>query len=259
MWSARHRKAVALAWVIIVVAALGACSAIEADTSVEGEAPGESGEAQALIEQRFPAEQEMPQEFVVFSHPSLSVDDPTYRETVEGLLGALSTLRAWKTEVVGGTTVVHSSRIVAYPPGIIGQMRPARITMTWGAGTISVQDVSRGYTLPFVEYPDQDYGWGFVTKTAYGGAWEGVGQLYQDMLDGVSFTARTAKMVQSLPADNTEEFGIWANGVLYVFQGEGGVLGGMPASGTVMTADNVFGSWNGDKTVFTQFQIAAAL
>ena len=138
MWSARHRKAVALAWVIIVVAALGACSAIEADTSVEGEAPGESGEAQALIEQRFPAEQEMPQEFVVFSHPSLSVDDPGYRETVEGLLGALSTLRAWKTEVVGGTTVVHSSRIVA--------------------GTISHYDIG----LPREASP-------FVAQTATGG------------------------------------------------------------------------------------------
>ncbi len=113
MWSARHRKAVALAWVIIVVAALGACSTIEPDTSVEGEAPGESGEAQALIEERFPADQEMPQEFVVFSHPSLSVDDPEYRETVEGLLGELSTLRVRKTEVIGGTTVVRSSRIVA--------------------------------------------------------------------------------------------------------------------------------------------------
>jgi uncharacterized membrane protein YdfJ with MMPL/SSD domain len=130
MWSARHRKLVALAWVLILILALGACSAVEADTSVEGEAPGESGKAQAILDERFPAEEGAGlREFVVFSHPSLSVDDPTYQETVEGLLGKLETLRARVSEVVGGTTVVSSTRIVAgtlshYDTGLVREESP---------------------------------------------------------------------------------------------------------------------------------------
>jgi uncharacterized membrane protein YdfJ with MMPL/SSD domain len=113
MWSARHRRIVALAWVLILIVALGACTAIEANTDVEGEAPGESGEAVAVIDERFPAGEETSQETVVFSHPSLTVDDATYRETVEGLMGDLRALRTRETEVVGDTTVVSSTRIVA--------------------------------------------------------------------------------------------------------------------------------------------------
>ena len=113
MWSARHRKVVALIWVLIVVVALGACSTIEADTSVEEEAPGDSGKAVALLEERFPAEEETTQEIVVFSHPSLQVTDAEYQETVQGLMDALSALRARETEVLGGTRVVSSTRIVA--------------------------------------------------------------------------------------------------------------------------------------------------
>jgi RND superfamily putative drug exporter len=113
MWSARHRKVVALVWVLIVVVALGACSTIEADTSVEEEAPGESGKAVALIEERFPAEEDTTQEIVVFSHPSLQVRDSEYQETVQGLMDDLGALRTRESEVLGGTTVVSSTRIVA--------------------------------------------------------------------------------------------------------------------------------------------------
>jgi uncharacterized membrane protein YdfJ with MMPL/SSD domain len=113
MWSARHRKVVALVWVLIVVVALGACSTIEADTSVEEEAPGESGKAVALLDERFPAEEDTTQEIVVFSHPSLQVTDAEYQETVQGLMDDLSALRARETEVLGGTRVVSSTRIVA--------------------------------------------------------------------------------------------------------------------------------------------------
>jgi uncharacterized membrane protein YdfJ with MMPL/SSD domain len=113
MWSARHRKVVALVWVLIVLVALGACSTIEADTTVEGEAPGDSGKAQALLEERFPAEEDTTQEIVVFSHPSLQVTDPEYQETVQGLMDDLSALRARETEVLGGTRVVSSTRTVA--------------------------------------------------------------------------------------------------------------------------------------------------
>ncbi len=113
MWSARHRKAVAIGWVLIVVAALGACSVITPNTDVEMEAPGESGEAFNLIEDRFGEDEDVLTEIVVFSHPSLTVDDRDYKDTVEGLMAELRSLRAKETETVGGTTVVSSTRVVA--------------------------------------------------------------------------------------------------------------------------------------------------
>jgi uncharacterized membrane protein YdfJ with MMPL/SSD domain len=114
MWSACHRKAVAIGWVLIVILALGACSAIEANTDVDQEAPGETGDAGRLYEDRFGIEgSDQPTEFVTFSHPSLTVDDQDYRDTVEGLMAKLRKRRAEDTEVVGGTTVVSSTRVVA--------------------------------------------------------------------------------------------------------------------------------------------------
>ncbi len=114
MWSARHRKAVAIGWVLIVVVALGACSAIEANTDVDQEAPGESGEAGRIYDERFGNEgSDRVTEFVTFSHPSLTVDDREYRDTVEGLMAELRVLRAEETDIVSGTTVVSSTRVVA--------------------------------------------------------------------------------------------------------------------------------------------------
>ncbi len=114
MWSARHRKPVAVGWVLVVVLALGACSAIEANTDVDQEAPGETGEASRLYEERFGIEgSDQPTEFVTFSHPSLTVDDQEYKDTVEGLMADLRELRVEETEGVGGTAVVSSTRLVA--------------------------------------------------------------------------------------------------------------------------------------------------
>jgi uncharacterized membrane protein YdfJ with MMPL/SSD domain len=114
MWSARHRKAIALGWVLIVVVALGACSAVPADTDIEMDVPGEAGEGLDLYQERFGLEETgEAQEFVVFSHPSLTVDDPAYEETVTGLMADLTGLVAEETAVVGGTTVVSDKRIVS--------------------------------------------------------------------------------------------------------------------------------------------------
>jgi len=114
MWSARHRKAVLIGWVLIVIVALGACSTIKANTDVDMELPGETGEAVRIYEERFGIEaSDVTLEIVTFSHPSLTVDDTLYRETVENLMADLRKLRATKTEVVGGTTVVSSTRTVA--------------------------------------------------------------------------------------------------------------------------------------------------
>ena len=112
MWSARHRKAVAIAWVLVVIAALAACSGIGANTDISQAPPGEAGEAADVFEERFGEEEDIAQEIIVFSHPSLTVDDPAYEDTVQGLLRELEGLVAEETLVIGGTTVVIDTRIV---------------------------------------------------------------------------------------------------------------------------------------------------
>ncbi len=145
------------------------------------------------------------------------------------------------------------SRPVGFPPGIIGQFRAGRFTVSWQSGmSVEIVDQTRGQTIPFVEYPDE-YGWGFVTLEAFGTRWTGKGQIWTDHADEVPKSERSAKMVNTIAADNTEEFGLWVNGAMWVFHGSDGVIGGMPPAGTVMTIDNCFGSWNDDQTVFTQY------
>ncbi len=113
MWSARHRKAVALAWVLIVVVALGACIVVPADTDIDMKVRGEAGEGFDLFKERFDVEEGGAQEFVVFSHPTLTVDDPAYEETVTGLMTELRGLVEEETTTVGDTTVVSDKRIVS--------------------------------------------------------------------------------------------------------------------------------------------------
>jgi RND superfamily putative drug exporter len=114
MWSARHRKAVLLAWVLIVIVALGACTVIEANTDIDDPAPGETGEAIRLLDERFGGGgEDSTQETLVFSHPSLTVDDQAYRDTVRDLVDDLSSLVVEETSVAGGTTVVTDRRVVA--------------------------------------------------------------------------------------------------------------------------------------------------
>ena len=118
MWSAKRRKRVALFWGLLVILSLVACNAIEADTDVEGGVPGDSGDAFALIEDRFNLDaleiEGTAQEIVTFSHPTLSVDDPggEYESVVQGLMDELLELRVVSAEPVGGTSVDESIRIV---------------------------------------------------------------------------------------------------------------------------------------------------
>lgn len=128
-WSARNSRAVLFAWVLIVVVALGACSAVSPNTDVELKAPGEAGEAFDLFQERFGVQEEAAQEIVVFSHPSLNVDDPAYRETVQGLMADLGALRVGSSGVVSGTRVTTSARIVAsttthYDIGVPRELSP---------------------------------------------------------------------------------------------------------------------------------------
>ena len=113
MWSARHRRAVALGWVLIVIVALGVSSVVSANTDIDLNAPGEAGEAAELFDERFGVEEGEVREVVVFSHPSLTVDDAAYRQTVQGLMEDLRALRVEGAEAAGGTTVLSSTRIVS--------------------------------------------------------------------------------------------------------------------------------------------------
>ncbi len=113
MWSARHRRLVVLAWFVLIILAFGACSVIDADTDVEQIPPGEAGEAVRLFGERFGEQERGETEFVVFSHPSLTVDDQAYEDTVRGLRDVLIGLVAEKTAASGSTTVVSDTRVVA--------------------------------------------------------------------------------------------------------------------------------------------------
>ena len=107
-----------LAWLAIFVAAIGVCSSAQMDTDLDETAglPGDVGRAQAIISERFPSDEEGSeatlQEILVFSHPTLTVDDPAYRRTVTELLSELATLRVQESGAIGGVTVSSNTRIV---------------------------------------------------------------------------------------------------------------------------------------------------
>ena len=89
-WSARHRWWVVSASAIFIVLAMFILNTVETkELDYEGE--GESVKGGDLIEERFDVVA-VPTEQLVFSNPSLSVDDPVFRSTVEGLVRDLRTL-----------------------------------------------------------------------------------------------------------------------------------------------------------------------
>ena len=99
---------------LIIVLSFAACQAAPVDTDIKEEGPGEAGEGLDLFEERFGEEQSNAQEIVVFSHPSLTVDDPEFQETVTGLMEDLRALRATSSDEATATTpVVASRRIVS--------------------------------------------------------------------------------------------------------------------------------------------------
>jgi hypothetical protein len=138
-------------------------------------------------------------------------------------------------------------------PNLVAIMRNGRFTVTWQSGSggmaVQVQDLTRGTSVPAVQYQDEE-GWGFMTSEEYGSPIEEMndnGLFYiETFVDQVPKSERTAVMTDQIPADHPEPFAIWLNGLVWV------VLGGMPADGTVWTIDNAWGKWNEDQTVFTQ-------
>ena len=91
-WSARHRWWVLAATVLALVAAMFVSGTVETNMADENDIPeGESGEAVRLLDQRFD-DGGAPTEQLVFSNPSLDVDAPAYRSTVERLVQELRAL-----------------------------------------------------------------------------------------------------------------------------------------------------------------------
>ena len=113
LWASRHRRLVVLGWLVAVIAALVSCSVLTVDDSVEGNAPGESGRAFTLVEERFGTEEGRPDEIIVFSHPTLTVDDAAYEALVAGLLRDFRALRVEDTRSAAGSDVLDSKRLVA--------------------------------------------------------------------------------------------------------------------------------------------------
>ena len=113
LWSIRHRRRVLVAWLIVLVAGLIACNAVPANTDVEEEGTGESQEAANLFEERFNLEETQPTEFLVISHPTLTVDDVGFRAVVDDLLADVRGLRTRSTIALLGTEVEASVRYVA--------------------------------------------------------------------------------------------------------------------------------------------------
>jgi len=64
--------------------------------------------------------------------------------------------------------------------------------------------------------------------------------------DELPISERTAQLLDKIPSDFSEPFGLWVNYMVWK------ISDGVPADGTVWTIDYAWGSWNADKTVFTQ-------
>ena len=111
-WVRRHRKRVLLGWLIIAVVLIGTCFSVGANEDIVETLPGESGQAVEVLQDRFDfGEEGTPTETVVFSHPTLTVDDPEYEAVVQGLLIDLRELRSTIAVPIGGTDVVSSYRL----------------------------------------------------------------------------------------------------------------------------------------------------
>jgi RND superfamily putative drug exporter len=110
-WVRRHRRVVLVAWLIFAVVTIGTCTSVGPNEDLGEVGKGESAEASRLFQDRFEVEEAALSETIVFSHPTLTVDDAEYREKVEGLLGDLKSLRHIETETIGDTEIISSFRI----------------------------------------------------------------------------------------------------------------------------------------------------
>ena len=128
-----------------------ACFSVGANEDLEETLPGESGEALKLLQDRFDfGEGGAPTETIVFSHPTLAVDDPEYQSVVEGLLAELRNLRSIIELQVGGTDVVSSYRLFSntFSHYDIGESRES-------SPLVSIDDSRGDVTFAQAEYSDE--------------------------------------------------------------------------------------------------------
>jgi len=115
-WSAHHRWWVVAASVLIFVSAMFVSSTVETKLLNDNEiGEGESGRAVRLLDERFD-DGGASTEQLVFSHPSLDVDDPVYRSTVDELVRELRAMPEVSAVVsyyeVGDSRLVSADRRV---------------------------------------------------------------------------------------------------------------------------------------------------
>ena len=148
-----------------------------------------------------------------------------------------------------------TSRQYGFTPAVLSYMQSSRITLTWqdaGGGnlTLAVQNVSHGESHAFGPFFDV-LSWGFIGDGEWGHTqYKDEGTLFWEFMNVPDEAERTVRMTETFPADNTENFAVWFNGAVWLFDGGDDGLT-MPAVGTVMTADVCMGSWNSDQNVFT--------
>ena len=117
LWSAHHRRLIFIGLTLILIACAAILTSVKVNTSVSRSAPGDTGRAQKLIDDRFgsagKAAVASSQEVVVFSSATRSVEDPSYKQTVEHLMQQLRALRSTQTTRQGGDSVTSSERVVS--------------------------------------------------------------------------------------------------------------------------------------------------
>jgi RND superfamily putative drug exporter len=162
-WCARRRWLVAPLGLLALLLAIASLTVVGADTDPGQGGTGESVRAAELLEERFGdlAASDPPSEFVVFSHPTLTVEDPAYRRTVTDLVEELRALRfeaARSTPVAGlVSTRIVGNTLTHYDIGLPRDRSPFVATRE-GAGDVTYavvelegeSDASVASSVPFV-------------------------------------------------------------------------------------------------------------
>ena len=98
-WSAEHRWLVLAGSLVVVILAVAAIAGVGTETRGDGGGVGDSGKGSDLLDERFggpplPGEVRTASrlERLIFSNPSMNVDDPAFKETVDRVMGQVRTL-----------------------------------------------------------------------------------------------------------------------------------------------------------------------
>ena len=114
-WSAVHRWWVIASSVLVIALAMFVMNTVETKLLDDDGAEGEAATGADLIDQRFDINA-APTEQLVFSNPSLTVEDPAFRSTVEGLADDLRELSEVESVAsfydTGDTAMISTNRNV---------------------------------------------------------------------------------------------------------------------------------------------------